>query len=304
MRILLQNKNHIEYMNKNTVVGIWGFGIVGQAALRFFTQRHYQSIIILESGTIAPDLYTQYAPNTIITVLHDPTQREIFLKKCDVILASAGIDTRLYRSSFNGIWLNELDIFQALWHKKIIAVTGTVGKTTVTHLLSQLLASTTQIATGGNIGTACFDLLSKQKYCNAAILEVSSFQLEFVQSFAPDLAIFTTFAENHLDRHSSMDEYFKAKYGIIAHQRADQKALLPASCLPYLNQTNHSRSALFLHATTRQEADGIDAMHAISQSRYHNADCFTESIATNHFCTKLAYNFCIITLIEYFICTS
>jgi len=66
---------------------------------------------------------------------------------------------------------------------------------------------------------------------DAALLEVSSFQLEYCKKFAPDLAVWTNFYPNHLDRHGSIYNYFAAKCLLISHQHTQQKALIPLNLL-------------------------------------------------------------------------
>src|SRR5690606_28349772 len=141
-----------------------------------------------------------------------------FLENNSYIIPSPGINVYPY-ASFAHKWLAELDLFNSEYKKPIIAITGTVGKTSVTHLLDQLLQKYTQrVLTGGNIGIGMLDLLSHPENTDVSLLEVSSFQLELCKSFAPDLAIWTTFSENHLDRHETIDKYFDAKYRILINQ--------------------------------------------------------------------------------------
>jgi UDP-N-acetylmuramoylalanine--D-glutamate ligase len=126
--------------------------------------------------------------------------------------------------------LTEIDLFQTAWNqekiKKTIAITGTLGKTSITHLLSTILnAQTETTITGGNIGIGMLDLV--QSPLEQALLELSSFQLEHTKTFAPDLAIWTNFFPNHLDRHTNLDEYFAAKKNVLLHQKPDQIALVP-----------------------------------------------------------------------------
>jgi UDP-N-acetylmuramoylalanine--D-glutamate ligase len=90
------------------------------------------------------------------------------------------------------------------------------------------------IWTGGNIGAGVLDVLENNLAPDLVLLELSSFQLELCQTFAPDLAIWTNFFPNHLDKHSNLQEYFMAKMQILAHQTTDQFALLPISLIDQL----------------------------------------------------------------------
>ncbi len=152
-----------------------------------------------------------------------------FLEYNDYIIASPGIDLRPYQS-YEHKFVTEIDLFCQDWQKPLITITGTVGKTSTTHLLSELLKlAGLRVATGGNIGTGMLDLLNEQTSSDCAVLELSSFQLEYAQHCTPDLAIITNIYPNHLDRHGTYDEYTRAKLRSIQLQTPQQKTLIPLS---------------------------------------------------------------------------
>ena len=94
---------------------------------------------------------------------------------------------------------------------KVIAVTGSNGKSTTSSLIHHILGEagiTTQF--GGNIGLGVFDLKPVQND-EVIVLELSSYQLEVAQLLSPDIAIFTNFSPDHLDRHGGVQGYFLAK---------------------------------------------------------------------------------------------
>ncbi len=101
---------------------------------------------------------------------------------------------------------------------KVVAITGTNGKSTTTALLGHVIASAGRDAqVGGNIGTP---MLALEPFHAGAVyvLEVSSFQLDLTQTFAPDVAILLNIAPDHLDRHGTMENYIAAKARIFEHQ--------------------------------------------------------------------------------------
>lgn len=241
---------------KNKKIGIWGLGVVGKSAVRYMHMQGAQ-IQVLDSRALTTqeqEFLTQYQ-----TPWFGSDKLAIFLEQNDYILPSPGIDLRPY-AQYQSKWLSELDLFRAAYTKPIIAITGSIGKTSVTHLLSTLLNRHYTVATGGNIGTAMFDLLTTPS--DMAVLEVSSFQLDLCQSFAPDLAIWTNFYPNHLDRHGSEQEYFKAKGKIVARQHEGQKALMPlsihqkltTSAQPFLHTTNLNPFVLSLSKDTNAKS--------------------------------------------------
>lgn len=255
---IIHKKDSSMSMNlKNIKIGVWGFGIVGKSALTFLNN-HEAIVEVLVDATMPDNDRATLAQKSIPLFGH--ADLHAFLERNTYIVPSPGINL-LPHHAFAHKWLAELDLFAAQYPKPIIAVTGTVGKTSVTHLLSQLLAAYgTRALTGGNIGIGMLDLLAQDKDAednksNMALLEVSSFQLELCKSFAPDLAIWTTFSENHLDRHGTMNAYFSAKYAIIKNQTASQQALLPLELIPYLRTQPKPASAIsfFTHLQPTDE---------------------------------------------------
>ena len=141
--------------------------------------------------------------------------------------------------------------------RPIIGITGTLGKTSITHLLTTLLHNAgVAVATGGNIGTGMLDLV--QSEAPQALLELSSFQLEYCRQFAADGAIITNLYPNHLDRHETIENYFEAKKQILLRQHAGQWALVPLELAPLLRsdkRLDHRPLAFF-----KQESHPNDAL--------------------------------------------
>lgn len=213
-------------------IGIWGYGITGKAAVQYLSTQKFE-ICVLDKKELSQSDQDFLSSKQIAYFAQG--QLAEFLEQCDYILPSPGIDLRAYQA-YKSKWLNELDLFQAAWHKPIVAITGSVGKTTITHVLSSLLEkSGKHVATGGNIGTPMFDLLAQQNESDLALLEVSSFQLEYTKNFAPTLAIWTNFYPNHLDRHGSEQEYKDAKAKLMAFQNNSQQALAPLTLKECIN---------------------------------------------------------------------
>lgn len=205
-------------------VGIWGFGKVGKAAAIFLKRQGYK-IIIMDKKTL-PLSEENWAKEHEISI-YGQQDAEHFFSQADTILASPGIDTKKERVAWQKNWVTELDLFYNAWKNKIAAVTGSVGKTTVTHILGQLIQIYEKnVCVGGNIGTPALSLVQENQKSEIALLEVSSFQLEYVKSFSPDLAIWTNLVPNHFDRHTQ-DEYFSAKCNVLFHQKMHQLTIIP-----------------------------------------------------------------------------
>lgn len=207
-------------------IGVWGLGVVGMSALNYFVKKGYQvqAMDQKESNTAQQELL-----NSLNVPFFDQKELRSFLDFNDYILPACGIDLRPY-SEYQHKFLSELDLFGAQCTAPVIAITGSVGKTTTTHLLSELLkAAGKKVFTGGNIGVGLLESIKQANMAEYVVLEVSSFQLERCKTFAPDFAICTNIFANHLDRHGSMEEYVKAKFALIAHQKPGSICLFPAS---------------------------------------------------------------------------
>ena len=113
---------------------------------------------------------------------------------------------------------SEMDVFFALCPCKILAVTGSDGKTTTTTLISEMLkAQGYTVWLGGNIGTPLLPLVRQMRETDFAVVELSSFQL-MDMTHSPSIAVVTNLSPNHLDVHKDMDEYVQAKKNIFRFQ--------------------------------------------------------------------------------------
>jgi len=123
---------------------------------------------------------------------------------------------------------SEMEVFFELCPCKILAVTGSDGKTTTTTLISEILkASGKTVWLGGNIGTPLLPLCRQMKETDFAVVELSSFQLMDMTRSA-HRALITNLAPNHLDVHKDMEEYVDAKKNIFRYQKPGELLILNA----------------------------------------------------------------------------
>lgn len=121
---------------------------------------------------------------------------------------------------------SEMELFFALCEAPIYAVTGSDGKTTTTTIVAGLLdAAGIRTFVGGNIGRALLPYVHDISAQDAAVVELSSFQLTNMTQ-SPHVAIVTNVAPNHLDWHTDMQEYIDAKRNLVAHQTENDRAIL------------------------------------------------------------------------------
>lgn len=116
-------------------------------------------------------------------------------------------------------WLGEIDLASCFWQGRVVAITGTNGKTTLTEFLAHALTAAGESAVAaGNIGRplsrVALDLDGGAGW--TAVCEVSSFQAETLRHFQADATLWTNFAEDHLERHGDLATYFRAKWNLVA----------------------------------------------------------------------------------------
>ena len=116
--------------------------------------------------------------------------------------------------------LTELDFAALCWSGRVVAITGTNGKTTLTEFLTHALRSTGRAAWAtGNVGHSFTQLVAETAGGTPdaiAVCEVSSFQAEMLKHLEPEATLWTNFAEDHLERHPGMEAYFSAKWNLVA----------------------------------------------------------------------------------------
>jgi UDP-N-acetylmuramoylalanine--D-glutamate ligase len=123
--------------------------------------------------------------------------------------------------------IGELELASRFLSGKVVAITGSNGKTTTTTLVGKILADaglTAQV--GGNIGLPVVELIEKDTPQTWDVLEVSSFQLETVNAFRPKIAAVLNLTPDHLDRHGTFERYAAAKKRITENQTADDFLVL------------------------------------------------------------------------------
>ena len=121
---------------------------------------------------------------------------------------------------------SEMELFFRLCPCKIVAVTGSDGKTTTTTLIAKFFeAAGRKVHLGGNIGAALLPMLPEVSPDDVAVVELSSFQLISMHS-SPNVAVVTNVTPNHLDHHKDMQEYIDAKRNILLYQTPPCRAVL------------------------------------------------------------------------------
>lgn len=159
-------------------------------------------------------------------------QSAVFAEQ-DLIVPSPGVPSNhpglaAARAAGVPIW-SEIELAWRFLRGRLIAITGSNGKTTTTSLLGHILAASGKpIIVAGNIGVPLIARVDESNEKTVTVAEVSSFQLELIDSFHPDIAVLLNLTPDHLDRHASFEDYARAKARIFENQTERDAAVLNA----------------------------------------------------------------------------
>jgi len=154
-------------------------------------------------------------------------------RRQDLIVVSPGVPLEtpelVQAKSFGRPVIGELELAARFLKGKILAVTGSNGKTTTTTLVGEILEKAGfPTLVGGNIGVPVIALIEESTDTTWSVLEVSSFQLESTEQFHPSIAVILNITPDHLDRHGTFENYAQAKERIFAAQDGNDLAVLNA----------------------------------------------------------------------------
>lgn len=158
---------------------------------------------------------------------------ERMFKGQDLIVVSPGVPVDapplVQARSLGETVIGEIELAAQFLPGPIVAITGSNGKTTTTTLVGQIMtAGGFSALVGGNIGTPAISLAERAKPETIVVLEISSFQLETIQSFHPKVAVVLNVTPDHLDRHRTFEIYADAKARVFENQGAHDYAVLNA----------------------------------------------------------------------------
>ena len=151
------------------------------------------------------------------------------LATTDLIVISPGVPINTIPASYDGEVIGEVELAYRFLKGRIVGITGSNGKTTTTSLSGELLTNAgIKTKIGGNIGTPLLSLVGASSDDGWTVVELSSFQLETIKDFRPNVAICLNVTPNHLDRYDSFQDYAEAKQRLFMNQTAEDVAVLNA----------------------------------------------------------------------------
>lgn len=168
--------------------------------------------------------------------------REETILAQDLVVTSPGVPAdaptlALARAKDIPVW-SEIELAYRFLKGKLIGITGSNGKTTTTSLIAHVLETAgLPVILAGNIGTPLIARVEETSESSLCVVEMSSFQLELIDSLRPDIGVFLNLTPDHLDRHASLEVYGRAKARLFENQTEQDAAILNAdhpACAAYV----------------------------------------------------------------------
>ncbi|HEV2960801.1 MAG TPA: UDP-N-acetylmuramoyl-L-alanine--D-glutamate ligase [Candidatus Angelobacter sp.] len=250
---------------KNKRVLVVGLGRSGVAAATFLQEQGARVIV--------SDTKTEAQLQNEISLLLDrgisiETGRhgERTFRDQDLIVVSPGVPSdqpQLQQARALGIpVIGEVELACRFLKGKIIAITGSNGKTTTTTLAGEVLAkSGKKTLVGGNIGTPVISLAGESSADGFDVLEISSFQLETIQQFRPYIAAILNITPDHLDRHHTFQTYVDAKARIFENQQPGDFGILNADDPTCVGLKSKVKGALYWFSRKQQVESGASVVN-------------------------------------------
>jgi UDP-N-acetylmuramoylalanine--D-glutamate ligase len=184
------------------------------------------------------------------------------LDQIELVVVSPGVPTMSipirYAERAGAEVIGEVELASRFLRGRIVAVTGTNGKTTTTTLIGEILKDAgfkTQV--GGNIGTALISLVESSVEDGWTVVEVSSFQLETIVDFHPQVALCLNVTPNHMDRYETVTDYAAAKHRVFRNQTPGDVAILNADDEIVSSWAKGLRAHVTLFSTRRELEEGL-----------------------------------------------
>jgi len=218
---------------------VMGLGMSGRSVALFCAARG--------ARVVAADERPASALEDLETLRAAPGVREVVVgvpfpdpADFDLTVPSPGVPEARYRARARAAW-GDVELASRFLSVPIVAVTGTNGKSTTVRLVEVMLNGAGRRArAAGNVGTPALSLVGES--LDAAVLEVSSFQLEATESFRPRVAVVLTVTPDHLDRHGDLEGYAAAKRRLLRNQQPDDVAVLSFDDAIVREFTAHTRA--------------------------------------------------------------
>jgi UDP-N-acetylmuramoylalanine--D-glutamate ligase len=216
---------------KNKRVLVVGLGKSGLAAARFLKARGARvTVSDARPATLIAELPQLLDEGFVV---ESGSHGLLTFRRQDLIVVSPGVPATVPElmtvRAVGARIIGELELGAQYLQGKVVAITGSNGKTTTTTLVGEILkAAGLPTLVGGNIGLPVTEMVAESSPQTWSVLEVSSFQLETIESFRPRIAMVLNITPDHLDRHGNFAAYAAAKARITEYQTAEDFLVLNA----------------------------------------------------------------------------
>ena len=205
-----------------------GLARTGGATARFLTEQGASVVV----SDLRPEVELKQAMDALAGLpirYHLGGENKQWLDGIDYVIPSPGVamENLLLReaAALHIPVLSEIELACRFFQSPLVAITGTNGKSTTTTLVGEMIKAKGQkIFVGGNLGAPFIDAVSED--WDWGVVEISSFQLEWVETFRPRIAALLNITEDHLDRYATFSDYCRAKERIFKAQTADDFAVI------------------------------------------------------------------------------
>ncbi len=184
------------------------------------------------------------------------------LDQIDLVVISPGVPTNTIPARYvdrkDGEVIGEVELAYRFLKGRVVGITGSNGKTTTTALIGELLKNAgieTQI--GGNIGTPLLSFTDSSVDEGWTVAELSSFQLETIKDFRPNVGICLNVTPNHLDRYESFHDYALAKHRLFMNQTSEDVAILNADDVITSDWANGLNANVVMFSVTKELEEGL-----------------------------------------------
>ena len=184
------------------------------------------------------------------------------LDQIDLVVVSPGVPTKSipirYADRRGAEVIGEIELASRFLRGRIVAITGTNGKTTTTTLVGKMLEDAgMNVQVGGNIGKALISMIESSSDDSWNVVELSSFQLETIVDFHPTVAAVLNVTPNHMDRYESLMDYAAAKHNIFRNQTPGDVAILNADDDIVSSWANGLRAHVTQFSVKEELQDGL-----------------------------------------------
>ena len=184
------------------------------------------------------------------------------LDQIELVVVSPGVPTRSipvrYMDRAGAEVIGEVELASRYLRGRTVAITGTNGKTTTTSLIGEILKDAGfHVQVGGNIGTPLISLVDNSTDDGWTVIEVSSFQLESIVDFHPQVALCLNVTPNHMDRYEAFNDYAAAKHRIFRNQGSGDVAILNADDETVAGWAKGLRAHTTLFSVQRELEEGL-----------------------------------------------